>query len=96
LLAAVAPLGIVAWVAGYRKHRRLGVLGLGLAGVLLLSGALLFGHQLLGGRGEQVMTVAGSTLMVLAHLRNRRQCLCCGNAGLGAPVKDENAAARIS
>lgn len=77
LLAAVAPLGIVAWGAGYRHHRRIGVLALGLLGVLLLCGALLFGHHLLGGRGEQVMTVVGSICMVTAHLWNRRQCRCC-------------------
>jgi len=77
LLAAVAPLGIVAWGAGYRRHRQAGVLALGILGVLLLSGALLFGHQWLKGRGEQVMTVAGSLCMVTAHLSNRRQCRCC-------------------
>ncbi|GIW98540.1 MAG: hypothetical protein KatS3mg111_1873 [Pirellulaceae bacterium] len=79
LLAAVAPLGIVAWSAGYRQHRRIGVLALGMLGVSLLSGALLFGHHLLGGRGEQVMTVAGSIGMVTAHLWNRQQCRCCRN-----------------
>lgn len=77
LLAAVAPLGLIAWSAGYRRHRRMGVLGLGLAGVLLLCAALLFGQHLLGGRGEQVMTVLGSVCMVSAHLWNRRQCRCC-------------------
>jgi len=90
LLAAVAPLGIVAWGAGYRHHRRLGVLGLGLAGVLLLSGALLFGHQLLGGRGEQVMTVAGSVCMLAAHLWNRRQCHCCSAPDLSRLVEIES------
>jgi hypothetical protein len=86
LLATVAPLGFVAWRAGYRKHGRLGVLGLGLAGVLLLSGALLFGHNLLGGRGEQVTTVLGSICMVSAHLWNRRQCRCCKTPELSRVV----------
>ena len=92
LLAAVAPLGVVAWGAGYRKHRKLGVLGLGLAGVLLLSGALLFGHNLLGGRGEQVMTVLGSICMVSAHLWNRRQCRCCRTPDLAGVVEIEGTA----
>lgn len=87
LLAAVAPLGIVAWSAGYRHHRRMGVLALGLLGVLLLSGALLFGHHLLGGRGEQVMIVAGSICMVTAHLWNRRQCRCCRTPDLARLVE---------
>ncbi len=89
LLAGVAPLGIVAWGMGYRQHRRLGVLGLGLAGVLLLSGALLFGNYLLGGRGEQVMTVLGSICMVSAHLWNRRQCRCCRSPDLAGAVEIE-------
>ena len=89
LLTAIVPLGVVAWGAGYHKHRRLGVLGLGLAGVFLLSGALLFGPNLLGGRGEQVMTVTGSICMVSAHLWNRRQCRCCRKPDLSRVVEFE-------
>lgn len=32
MLATVAPLGLVAWLVGYREHRRPGVIWLGLAG----------------------------------------------------------------
>lgn len=77
LLATVAPLGVVAWGAGFRRHGRPEVVGLGLMGVLLLAGALLFGTQMFGGRGEQMLTVLGSVCMVSAHLWNRRQCRCC-------------------
>jgi len=91
LFIAVAPLGLVAWGAGYRQHRRLGVLALGLTGVVLLAGALLFGTQLLGGRGEQVMTVLGSICMVSAHLWNRRQCRCCRAPDLDRLVEAESA-----
>ena len=77
LFAAVAPIGLIAWGAGYRQHGYVGVLLLGGAGVALLSGALLFGHNVLFGRGEQVMTVAGSMCMVSAHVWNRQKCRCC-------------------
>jgi hypothetical protein len=77
LLATVAPLGMVAWIAGYRRHKALGVLSLGLVGLGLLGSALLLGPDLLSGRGEQVMTVTGSICMASAHLWNRRQCDCC-------------------
>lgn len=92
LLAAVAPLGVVAWGVGYCQHRRMDVLGLGLVGVILLSGALLCGHHLLGGRGEQVLTVAGSICMVAAHLWNRRQCRCCRTPELSRLVEIESSA----
>lgn len=82
LLSTVAPLGLVAWGMGYQKHRRLGVVGLGFLGVLLLTAALLFGTQLFGGRGEQVMTVMGSICMVAAHLWNRQQCKCCHSSDI--------------
>lgn len=89
LLATVAPLGLVAWGAGYRHHRRIGVLALGTFGVLLLSTALLIGNQLFGGRGEQVLTVIGSICMVSAHLWNRRQCRCFRTPDLARVVEAE-------
>lgn len=77
LLTLVVPLGMVAWIVGYRRHKAAGILWLGLAGLGLLVSALLIGHHLWDGRGEQVMTVAGSMCMVSAHLWNRRRCRCC-------------------
>jgi len=75
--ATVAPLGLIAWGAGVRRHRGWGVLLLGGCGVLLMVAALFVGQHILDGRGEQIMTVAGSICMVTAHLWNRRKCKCC-------------------
>ncbi len=69
----------------------MGVVCLGLLGVLLLAGALLFGTYLLGGRGEQAMTVIGSICMVSAHLWNRRQCRCCRTPDIARLVDIESA-----
>lgn len=77
LLGAVAPVGMIALGFGYHQHRQLGALAVGLTGVLLLSAALMFGHHLLSGRGEQWMTVSGSLCMVSAHLWNNRRSQCC-------------------
>ena len=87
LLSSVAPLGLVAWGMGYKRHHQFGVLCLGLVGILLLTGALVFGTQLWGGRGEQVMTVMGSLCMMSAHLWNRRQCRCCGTQDIDRLVE---------
>jgi len=89
LLAAVAPLGLIAWCAGYRKHRGQGVLWLGAAGVALLCGAVAFGTRVFGGSGEQMMTVTGSICMVSAHLWNRRRCRCCGRPAAASVLERE-------
>ena len=91
LLATVAPLGLIAWGAGYRKHHGQGVLWLGVAGVALLCGAILFGTRLFGGSGEQMMTVSGSICMVSAHLWNRRRCRCCGTPAVVTVLEGESA-----
>ncbi len=76
LLGAVAPFGVTAWGLGYRRHRDANILLLGMIGVGLLITALLFGHHLMDGQGEPLMTLAGSIAIVAAHLLNRRQCRC--------------------
>ncbi len=76
LLGAVAPIGMTAWGCGYRRHRDASILILGGIGLLLLVGALLFGHHMMDGRGEQILTLSGSIAMVSAHLLNRRRCDC--------------------
>ena len=77
LLATVAPVGAFAWGAGYRQHGRAEVAGLGAAGIVLLTGAVLLGVPVLGSRGEQMVTVLGSICMVSAHLWNGIPCRCC-------------------
>ncbi len=79
MLALVAPVGMAAWGAGFRRHQCRGVVALGLLGVALLCAALVFGHQFMNGRGEQMMTIAGSCLLVGAHFWNHRKCRCCAN-----------------
>jgi hypothetical protein len=66
-------------VPGYRRHGRRAVLALGLAGLaLVLTGAVT--HELLGGPGETMLTVAGSLTLVGAHWGNRRACPRCSGA----------------
>jgi hypothetical protein len=76
LLVAVAPIGLVAWVRGYRRHRSPVGLILGLGGLSFLVLALTVGQRLLEGRGEPVLTVCGSVAMIAAHQWNHRQCRC--------------------
>jgi hypothetical protein len=87
MLTAVAPIGLVAWISGYRRHRRSGVLLLGISGLGFLLAALSIGPQLFGGRGELILTVCGSIAMVTAHQWNRRQCRCTDCNGDAEPAQ---------
>ncbi len=75
LLAFAAPAAAVALSLGYRLHRQWPPVVAGACSLTLLTIAILF-----GGATETVLTVAGSILIVSAHLLNlrlRQKCSCC-------------------
>lgn len=63
IAVAALTLGI-----GAIRHRQRGPLLLGAGGIALMALALLAGH----GQAEAVLTVAGVSLVALAHIRNLR------------------------
>jgi len=65
---AVLLAAVVALIPGYRQHHRLGVLGLGGAGVL----AVALGTTLPAGAPETAVTVLGSCMLIAAHVTNLR------------------------
>ncbi|MCA0269415.1 MAG: MerC domain-containing protein [Bacteroidetes bacterium] len=79
-VAAVSiPLALAAAWPGYREHRDRGVLA------LLLGGALVFGlgvvlHDTLGELAALAMSVVGSVLLMLGHVRNyHRRSMCASH-----------------
>jgi hypothetical protein len=75
LIAVLVAVAAAAFVPGYRRHGRRGVLVLAGAGLALVStGALA--HEL-GEWAETVLTVSGSVVLVAAHVLNRRACPRC-------------------
>ncbi len=74
LLVAIS---LFAFIPGYRLHHAREVPAYAVSGLaLVLVGA--FGvHELAGDSGEFILTVAGSVLLILAHLRNRALCAHC-------------------
>ncbi len=78
LLAALTtlPIAIAAGWPGYRVHRKRHVVALFVAGGLLIAGALP-AEAWLGHAGHIGLTVAGSLLLVVGHVRNwtlRERC----------------------
>ena len=77
LAVAVAAIGAFAILSGYRKHRRARVLWLMGAGLALIFAGAYWG-DLLPSHGAEVMTtLAGSSLMIAAHLFNHTFCRKC-------------------
>lgn len=72
----VVPVGLYAFYTGYLHHMKKGLTALGVTGIAMvgvgllapISGINLFGHD--------VITIAGSLCLVVAHVLNRRACLC--------------------
>lgn len=77
LFFLVVPIGAVALISGYRRHRRWTALAVGGAGVILLTLALLLGSQSYGILSERTLTILGSFTLISAHLLNQRRCRCC-------------------
>jgi hypothetical protein len=74
------PIGMIAFIPGYRQHHKLGILALGLLGLSLLVSALIWGEH-----WEHQLTILGGLCLVTAHVYNykslnRCQCSCSGHA----------------
>ena len=80
LIYFILPCAVVAFVLGCRKHGDLKVAVMGTLGVILLASSLLF-HEIFHAdeHSEELITVlitiAGSLMLILSHLRNRKLCL---------------------
>ena len=77
LAVAVALLGTVALLSGFRRHRRWQVLGWMVCGVGCIAGAAWWGDRLPSHAWEVGVTMAGSVMMVLAHRLNHTFCRSC-------------------
>ena len=74
---ALVGISLFSFVPGYRQHRTTGVPALAAAGLALVLAGAFGGHALAGESGETVLTVAGSVLLIAAHVRNRALCVRC-------------------
>lgn len=77
LALAVLSFSLLAFVPGFRKHRRRPALGLGAAGVALIWLPVVLPETLSSEAIETLATVSGGLTMVAAHLVNLHFCRTC-------------------
>ncbi|MBX3153479.1 MerC domain-containing protein [Candidatus Obscuribacterales bacterium] len=76
LAAAIWAFALFAIVPGYLKHRKLPILLGTIAGLGLVTLGVMYGHALLGERGEMICLSAGNLMLVAVHWKNRGLCKC--------------------
>ena len=74
LLFLVIPTSVYSLWLGCQKHGRLEIFTIGTFGLFLLCLIVLLGVDALGETLERLSTVAGASIIALAHLRNMRAC----------------------
>ena len=80
LIYFILPCAAIAFTLGCRKHGDIKVALMGSFGIILLASSILL-HEIFHSdeHSEELMTVlitvAGSIMLILSHLRNRKLCL---------------------
>jgi len=77
LAVAIATLGAIALVKGYRRHRSLRVLVLMVVGLAFIFGGAYWGNHLPSHAAEVLVTLVGSGFMIAAHRTNHTFCRDC-------------------
>ena len=72
MLVIVVPVSVIAFGLGFRRHRRVGVLVGGAAGLLLLAAGATIVHSQWGATADQLFTVTAATLLAVSHFYNSR------------------------
>jgi len=74
VLFLVLPTSLLALGLGCRKHRRSGVLVIGLLGLAVLCSIPLLGEDATAELWEKICTVTGAAIIAYAHVRNFMLC----------------------
>lgn len=72
LAVALLAVAVFAFLPGYRMHRRTSIVVTGVLGIFLLLTAGFAPEGLLPAYADVTLTIAGSVLLVTAHVFNRR------------------------
>ena len=77
LAMAVVPVGIWAFISGFRRHHNYWIFVWGLPGLFLIAGIPYLVHSLQWNLNEPMLMVFGSGLLLYSHWLNRRACRSC-------------------
>lgn len=72
LLLFVIPVSVIALTVGYRRHRQIGVILWGAAGLAILTIGALVVHDLYGLAADRATTISGSLILAFTHFQNFR------------------------
>lgn len=72
----IVPIGLFAFYSGYLHHRKKPLVAMGLVGLGLIGVGLLSPLSRIDFLGHDAVTIVGSIFLIIAHVLNRRACLC--------------------
>ena len=73
-LIIVLPVSLYALITGYKNHKILSYLYLGISGLWLLFFAVFFGEGVFGEFAEKSLTLIGSIIVASSHYKNYKAC----------------------
>tara|TARA_S200000501_G_scaffold101057_1_gene94602 strand:+ start:486 stop:887 length:402 start_codon:yes stop_codon:yes gene_type:complete len=74
IIMIALPLSSFALTRGYRHHKIVSILVIGILGLSIMLLAVILGESLLSELGEQLLTLIGSSLVAYSHFKNYRTC----------------------
>ena len=74
IIMIALPLSSFALTRGYRHHKIVSFLVIGILGLSIMLLAVILGESFLSELGEQLLTLIGSSLVAYSHFKNYRTC----------------------
>lgn len=74
ILLVAIPISIFALGLGYKNHKMLSFLCIGIIGLITLTLVVFFGEAHIGEFGEKMVTLAGSIFVAYSHFKNHQVC----------------------
>jgi hypothetical protein len=74
LVFTAVPLSIFALTLGYKNHKSIAPIPIGILGLLIFISAVILGEDNIGEFGEKMLTLLGSMLVAYSHFKNYKIC----------------------